>query len=242
MISSKNYRQISETFFLGAILAVVGGFLDAYTYLTRGGVFANAQTGNIVLFGVYLAKGEFFRAFYYLVPISAFVLGVFATELIREKFKTHTNIHWRQIIVAVEIVVIAIAAFLPQGKFDMAVNTMISFLCSMQVQSFRKLGGNAYATTMCTGNLRSASETLYRFRKTKDTQERRKSLLYYGIIFFFILGAAFGAGLVFIFSELSALFGCFMLLVAFFLMFIRLDPQEQKEVLGDEFTEDAGGD
>ncbi|MEF9840560.1 MAG: DUF1275 family protein, partial [Lachnospiraceae bacterium] len=40
--------RISETFLIGAILAMVGGFLDAYTYLCRGGVFANAQTGNLV--------------------------------------------------------------------------------------------------------------------------------------------------------------------------------------------------
>ena len=37
---------LSETFALGALLAAAGGFLDAYTYLLRGGVFANAQTGN----------------------------------------------------------------------------------------------------------------------------------------------------------------------------------------------------
>lgn len=39
-------RQMSETFRLGALLTVVGGFLDTYTYLSRGGVFANAQTGQ----------------------------------------------------------------------------------------------------------------------------------------------------------------------------------------------------
>ena len=40
--------QMSESFFLTAILAIVGGFLDSYSYLMRGHVFANAQTGNIV--------------------------------------------------------------------------------------------------------------------------------------------------------------------------------------------------
>ena len=42
-------RQMSETFRLGILLAIVGGFLDAYTYISRGEVFANAQTGNICL-------------------------------------------------------------------------------------------------------------------------------------------------------------------------------------------------
>ena len=59
--------QMSESFFLTAILAIVGGFLDAYSYLMRGHVFANAQTGNIVLFGVYLEKRNFTQAIYYLV-------------------------------------------------------------------------------------------------------------------------------------------------------------------------------
>ena len=42
--------QRSESFLVGALLAVSGGFLDAYTYLCRGGVFANAQTGNMISF------------------------------------------------------------------------------------------------------------------------------------------------------------------------------------------------
>lgn len=33
-------KQVSETHLLGLLLAVVGGFLDAYTYLCRGRVFA----------------------------------------------------------------------------------------------------------------------------------------------------------------------------------------------------------
>ena len=36
-------------------LAFTGGFLDAYTYLLRGGVFANAQTGTMVLMALYAA-------------------------------------------------------------------------------------------------------------------------------------------------------------------------------------------
>ena len=54
--------QMSDSFRIGAMLAVVGGFLDAYTYLARGQVFANAQTGNIVLLGVHLSEGDFKKA------------------------------------------------------------------------------------------------------------------------------------------------------------------------------------
>ena len=38
--------QTSETFLLSAILALSGGFQDAYTYNVRNKVFSNAQTGT----------------------------------------------------------------------------------------------------------------------------------------------------------------------------------------------------
>ena len=90
-------HQMSETLFLGALLTVTGGFLDAYTYLCRGKVFANAQTGNIVLLGVKLAEGQFDALLHYLIPILAFALGVVVAELTRRRFRSHPAIHWRSL-------------------------------------------------------------------------------------------------------------------------------------------------
>ena len=42
----------SNSVILGILLAIVGGFLDAYTFVSRDGVFANAQSGNMVIFAV----------------------------------------------------------------------------------------------------------------------------------------------------------------------------------------------
>lgn len=41
--------QTSESFRLSALLSFSGGLQDAYTYNMRDKVFANAQTGNVVL-------------------------------------------------------------------------------------------------------------------------------------------------------------------------------------------------
>ena len=101
------HRQMSESFRLGAVLALTGGFLDAYTYLIRGGVFANAQTGNIVLLGVRLMEGDWGGAGHYLVPILAFAAGVLAAELIRGRFRGAQALHWRQITVAAELLLLA---------------------------------------------------------------------------------------------------------------------------------------
>ena len=45
----KTHGQMSESILTAAFLSISGGLQDAYTYLFRGKVFANAQTGNIVL-------------------------------------------------------------------------------------------------------------------------------------------------------------------------------------------------
>ena len=42
-------KLMSETIRLGSLLAISGGFMDAYSYIYRDHVFANAQTGNILL-------------------------------------------------------------------------------------------------------------------------------------------------------------------------------------------------
>ena len=50
--------QMSESMLTAAFIILSGGLQDAYTYLCRGKVFANAQTGNIVLFSAYLFDGD----------------------------------------------------------------------------------------------------------------------------------------------------------------------------------------
>lgn len=218
------HGQMSESMRLGALLAVAGGFFDAYTYLCRGGVFANAQTGNIVLLGLELAEREWLRALAYLAPILAFALGVAVAEVVKRRGKARqaggAGMHWRQVIVLAEIVLLAVAAFLPQ-RMNMAVNILISFVCAMQVEAFRKVRGSAFATTMCTGNLRSGTEQLVIWRQTGDANAARKARHYYCIILFFILGAALGAVCTDTLGERALLITCVPLLAVFGIMFIR---------------------
>lgn len=39
-------------------------------------------------------------------------------------------------------------------------NALVSFACAMQVQTFRKVNGYAFASTMCIGNMRSGMDSL----------------------------------------------------------------------------------
>ena len=66
--------QSSESFLVSAILAVSGGFQDAYTYNTREQVFSNAQTGNVVLMSQHFMMQEWLSGLHYLVPLVAVTL------------------------------------------------------------------------------------------------------------------------------------------------------------------------
>lgn len=216
----KNNGQMSENYVVGIMLALAGGFLDAYTYIVRGGVFANAQTGNIVLLGINLAKGNISKVLLYLVPILAFTLGIFISEIVKSKLKQSTKIHWRQIIVLFEVIMLFCITFVPKNhSYDIIVNTVISLVCSLQVESFRKINGHAVATTMCTGNLRSGTEALYLGIINKDKSRIFKCINNYGIILFFIFGALIGTLLTNYYSTYSLFFVCALLIVPLIMMF-----------------------
>ena len=75
--------QMSEAFITAAFLSMSGGLQDAYTYFARGGVFANAQTGNVVLLSHHLFAGNFSAALRCLIPLISFAMGIAAAEAIR---------------------------------------------------------------------------------------------------------------------------------------------------------------
>ena len=72
MNSKKKRRgQMSEAFCTAMFLSLSGGLQDVYTYLFRGKVFANAQTGNIVLMAVHAFAGEWGRVCIILCPCAS---------------------------------------------------------------------------------------------------------------------------------------------------------------------------
>lgn len=175
-----------------------------------------------------MADQNWSKILFYTYPILAFMAGILITEYVRKKFRYNPGLHWRQIVIVIEFLVLWMIAYVPSGVNDDLINSSVSFVCSMQVESFRRFNGSAYATTMCTGNLRSATEQLFYYNINKDKAARKKSLQYYGIILFFILGATLGTAITRAFMEKSVLIVCLLLLMVFVIMFIP--PAEQEKI------------
>lgn len=218
-------KQTSESIELGVLLALAGGFMDAYSYIARDGVFANAQTGNILLVGVNLSGGDLMRAGRYFFPVLAFALGIMLADLIHERFSS--VFHWRQLTVFLEAVILLGVSFIP-GTANLVANCLTSFACGMQVESFRKIHGHGIATTMCIGNLRSALQSVDDYIITHNKGFLENGLLYFGVILTFVVGAVLGnlcigwLGLHAIAVAAVLLAGCFLI------MFIDREAQTKK--------------
>lgn len=218
-------KQISESIELGIILALAGGFMDVYSYVCRDGVFANAQTGNILLVGVHLSEGSFDLAARYLIPVLSFAVGIMLADLVHGRMSS--LIHWRQVTVFFEIVILLGVSFIPASE-NLLANCLTSFACGMQVESFRKIHGKGIATTMCIGNLRSALQSVDDYIVTHKRGFLENGLLYFGVILCFVCGAVLGnwccdrMGL----HAISVCAG--LLTIAFIIMFIDREHARQR--------------
>ena len=215
--------QISESIELGILLALSGGFMDAYSYIGRGEVFANAQTGNMLLLGVHLSEGNIPAAIRYLCPVLAFTFGIALAD-IGPKFRNRKSFALAADFCCAEAIILTIVSFLPQSH-NLLANSLTSLACGIQVESFRKIHGNGIATTMCIGNLRSGTQNIYTFFQTKKREALEKGLLYYGIILCFICGAIIGNQCIKYFHERAILISSVLLLLAFIMMFITRDEE-----------------
>ena len=218
--------QMSDSFRAAVFIVLSGGFQDAYTYCCRDEVFANAQTGNVVLLSSSLFLGEWSEVWKYLVPVVSFLIGTAVAELIHRRLKNCEKIHWRQIILLCEIILLFIVGFLDHG-LDAVANALVSFVCALQVQTFHKVRGHAYASTMCIGNLRSGTEALCAYFRSRDKKILEKAFTYFGVILIFAVGAGIGTFLTRKIGVRSVWICCALLLISFLMMFVKEEKTER---------------
>ena len=226
-------RQMSESIELGIVLALAGGFMDAYSYMCRDEVFANAQTGNMLLLGINLSERNWGMALRYLFPVLAFAIGIALADVVRMHAKDKSLFHWRQLSVLCEALVLFVVCFFPQSM-NLAANSLTSLACGIQVESFRKIHGNGIATTMCIGNLRSATDLWCAYTETKDKKIRQRSLQYYSFILVFAIGATLGGIVTDAVGVHAVWICCIGLLISFLIMFIQEEVRDFEKLEADQ--------
>ncbi|MFN2101970.1 YoaK family protein [Finegoldia dalianensis] len=209
--------QKSESLQIMFILTLIGGFLDSYSYVTRGGVFAFAQTGNLVLLSINICYGNLDKIVRYVMPIIAFILGTTLVRIFEKKHKYMKIVHWRQVIIVFEGIILALVGFIPENLNKLAC-LLISFVCAMQIEAFRRFNGVDLMTTMCTGNLKKATDRFIDYLYTKDNNLLKASFTTYSAILIFILGCIIGTLTSIVYSTKSILILPVIILIAFIIM------------------------
>jgi uncharacterized membrane protein YoaK (UPF0700 family) len=148
-------RSLSGMCAIASVFAIVGGFLDTYSYLARGHVFANAQTGNVVLFGVHAAAGNWTSAWKSFPPIFAYICGVAVARLLMVRLKRQT---FRDTLIcqALELLVLLVLLFFGRFVPDFCAVPLIAFSAALQTTSFSNIGPWHFNSAMTTSNLRNA--------------------------------------------------------------------------------------
>lgn len=208
------------------LITLIGGYMNAYTYITRDEILANMHTANMSHFGIALALGQWGTALTYFLPILACILGAAFSELVK-KILTSAGVKgdWRKSALLLEALALFAAGLMPPSFNDILVTVYISFFMGYQLCLFRKCLGVAHNTTICTGNLRNVGQVLYQALSSRSSSDWMKVLTFASLTFSFAVGAIPG-------TLLSLLLGAKAVWLCSFLLLLQaiyMDRYERRQ-------------
>jgi uncharacterized membrane protein YoaK (UPF0700 family) len=178
---------------MAALLAAVGGFLDAFTYFGHGRVFANAMSGNVVLLGAFAASRQWTQALRHVLPIAAFLFGVAAAQLPRLRAIRESVPDPALTSLAAELGFLVAAGWYPNHLPDYPLVLGLSFVAALQSSSFARVHNWSYSSTVTTGNLRHFGETAFKaIFQRPDPEAMDQTLVFGAVCLAFLAGATVG--------------------------------------------------
>jgi uncharacterized membrane protein YoaK (UPF0700 family) len=183
----------TRSLWFALLLTLANGFLDAHTYIARGGVFANVQTANVIFFAIDGSERKWAAALAHVWPIFAFIVGIVLASHIKSGRVEHILPHPLRWTMAIQAVALTIIGFVPSSVPHSYVTVPISFLAAMQIGLFRNIGDLVYLPVATTGNLMRFVEAGYDGLVGRHPDSRRAFGVYGALILAFAVGAFVGA-------------------------------------------------
>lgn len=232
-MSAQDEERIRERLHTFMLLMVSGGFMGAYSYVMKGGVFANAETANCLLLAMSLATGDWHRAFILIFPISTYMVGSFVSEMFIIKVGRKHMLTWETILIFAEMVLIFIVGCIPASAPFVISHIMITFVSSMQYNTFRRSKGIIMSTVFCTAHLRQAGVMLAEGLVYKDKPKLRVCTYHLIMIFSFLVGVFISVLLCLRFQE-RAIWGAIIFLFIVFVDLLHDDIVHVKQQMQQE--------
>lgn len=194
---------------LTIIAAFLMGFIDAYTFIEQNHVFASAQTGNMVTFGVKLFTGQWRQAGTNLIVFFGFAIGAFLGEIFLARF-SRLGLRKYRVFLYVQAVLLLLLAIYQLHIGTRVIVFLLGVLSGYELTMFRKIRTTPVNNGIMTGNARNAVNSVYRIVFEKDPQAKKDFInLLIGILMF-VLGVGTGTLIVEL-NPAYALWGAFSL-------------------------------
>ena len=183
----KKFPFEERTLFLTG-LTFVGGYINTYAFIARGGSFVSFHTGNLVRLSMAAAEYNMPLFFKHLIPVLMCILGGCIAEIMRIFIKKSD---WRFYVLMAEAFYLILLGILPHSA-DKFLNYSLSVLAGAHFYLFRSWEGMPYNVSASTGNTRSFAVCFTDSWVMKKAEMMR--FLRYTVLFLsFPIGAFIGA-------------------------------------------------
>ena len=182
------------------LLVFIGGFLGGFVHEFRGGVFSNAQTGNVIRLGIALCNGERQTATHCVISFCAYVTGAFLCELAIGKRLSVGPLRWETIFTGLATLTLCVLSLVPNSASFILTQIPVNFIAVMQYNTFRKVDIErlppehrkidqvGMSTTFCTNHVRNIGVSLEKLAQTGEPIYARQAAAHFGMVLSFGLG------------------------------------------------------
>lgn len=177
---------------IALIMSFVGGFLDAYSYMGWGGVFAGAQSVNIIVAAIAVAQGDWLAATRHLPSIAAFCTGVVTAGSLKTPRMASLPFRLDIAVLALEATILLLIGILSPLLSASPATAVMAFAAGLQLTYFEHLHDWTYNSTMTTGNLRNLLEALTSMTFNRSTAAMEQTIALSKAIAAFVVGGAIG--------------------------------------------------
>ncbi len=176
----------SRSKFFACLLTFCAGFVDAYTFMERGGTLVAGQTGNVVFLSVELIHHKTGEIEVKLATMLAFMLGIFLITVLRPIFEQSL---WRVTSISPLVLICTLVGSMPNTVPNMFIVPPIAFCMGVVATAFGEVDGIVYNNSFMTGNIKKTMVAFGNFVRTREKPYLKEGIFFVALLGSFITGA-----------------------------------------------------
>ncbi|KXT78379.1 YoaK family protein [Streptococcus sp. DD13] len=178
-------RQVYQSKTAACLLSLCAGFIDAYTFIERGGTLVAGQTGNVVFLSVEVVQHHTNEIEVKVATMVSFMFGIFLLSVVQPLL---ARVRWRLISLIPMLLLCLVIGFLPTEVSNLWIVPPLSFCMGFCATAFSEVKGLVYNNSFMTGNIKKMMVAFGQFART------REPIYWKEAVFFVCLVASFGTG------------------------------------------------